>query len=337
VATRPNRQPSPGSKGNNPGLNTPRPDPHGEVVNGQPTQPTNPPVKPETPAERGWWDTAKYYARQAADKAGELIEMGEIDFLHQVKDNALSGVDWAVRKAGGGAVAGAIGGASKEAIDFLAPTNVIDFIPGGKAISAGKKSLKAGEKFLKKEGQHAAEKAAEKSASKDARRADGGYSKKQKPHKDCGKHGKYKDLPKEKGVINADHVPSGAALKKAYENKLTDAGVWKFLSKDQRASALRNMYQNAPAISIPEDVHKAGRTYAGKNTGTQSTADAGDLKSAMKKDTDAIQNSMDRKDHGCSEAYAKAVKELEKTDFDKFFDDMMKGNKDVQGVLTRKK
>ena len=342
MATRPNRQPSPGSKGNNPGQITPLPDPNGSVDSGKPTRPTNPPVVPETVAERGWWEAAKDYGQRAAQKAGELIEMGEIDVLNRAKGQALSGVDWAVKAAGGGAVASAIGGVSKGAIDLLAPTNVIDFIPGGKAVSAGKKALvNAGEKLLKKEGQHAAgkaaEKAAEKSASKEARRADGGYNKKQKPRKGCGKHGKYKELPKEKGVLNADHVPSGAALKKAYEKKLMEAGAWDAMNKSQRESVLRHMYQNAPAISIPEDVHKEGRTFAGKNNRAQYNADAGDLKAAMKKDTDAIQKSMDKKDHGCSEAYAKAVKELEKTDFNKFFEDTMKENKIVQNAIKPKK
>lgn len=53
------------------------------------------------------------------------------------------------------------------------------------------------------------------------------------------------------------------------------------------------------------------------------TTDAGNLKDAVKRDTEAIQKSIDTKDHGCSEDYAKASKQIVDDDFDQFIDDII--------------
>jgi hypothetical protein len=166
----------------------------------------------------------------------------------------------------------------------------------------------------------------------------GGYSKKPPRFKDCGKFGKHKDNKKlsKKGELNSDHVPSGAALKKAYIEQLEQAGVLKDLQRSGKLdSVLERMYNEAPTISTPEDVHKEGRTYGGKNTKKQSDADSKDLNGAAKKDTEAAKKSMEKKDPGCVDEYNKAAEKLEKFDFRKFFDEQMKTDPDIGKVLKR--
>jgi hypothetical protein len=155
----------------------------------------------------------------------------------------------------------------------------------------------------------------------------------QKPHPDCGKVSYYRAAPKKLGELNADHVPSGAALKAAAEKYMKQLGVFDDLTPKQLESVLNRVYNNAKTITVPEDVHKEGRTWGSKNNSTQVASDSKDLKSAFRKDADAIQKSMDTKDHGCSEKYAEAVKELEKFDFDQYVKDMVKGHRSIKPLL----
>ena len=148
----------------------------------------------------------------------------------------------------------------------------------------------------------------------------GGYSKKKKPHPDCGKLEKYRKQPRKNG-LEKDHTPSGKALEKATIEKLRASGKLRGLSEKKLASIINSVKNNAPTIAIPPDVHAEGNTYKSKNTATRSTADSKDLSGAAKRDTDTIQKSMDSKDHGCSDAYKKAAEELQKFDFDKFIQD----------------
>lgn len=139
---------------NTQGLITPKTEPNA------PGKPTNPPVKPETPQENS-----------LLEKAGELLEKGEIGALNKAKDAVQGGIDSAVGAAGGGMIASAVGAIGKGAVELLFPTNVIDLIPGGKLLSGGKKAVKLGEKVLEKAGKEAAEKAAKEAAEKAAKEA----------------------------------------------------------------------------------------------------------------------------------------------------------------------
>ena len=163
---------------------------------------------------------------------------------------------------------------------------------------------------------------------------------KNKPRfKDCGKFGKHKDIKKlsKKGELNSDHLPSGAALKKAYEQKLEEAGLLKDLRKSGKLDKVfGRIYNEAPTISTPEDVHKEGRTYGGKNKKAQSDADSKDLNGAAKKDTDAARESMKKKDPGCLDAYDKAAAKLKKFDFKKFFEEQMKKDPDITNITKGK-
>ena len=96
----------------------------------------SPPVKPETPKEKG-----------LLEKADELLEKGEIKVLNDAKNSVAGGIDSLVNMAGGGAAAQVVGAIGKGAVDVLFPTNVIDMIPGGKILSGGKKAGKLAEKL----------------------------------------------------------------------------------------------------------------------------------------------------------------------------------------------
>lgn len=149
----------------------------------------------------------------------------------------------------------------------------------------------------------------------------------QKPHKNCGKLSKYKDAPsgrKEAG-LEADHIPSGKAWEKAMLSKLEKMGILEDFTPKQLSSMAEILKRQAPTITVPEDVHADGNTWRAKNTAQRSSADARDLKAAAARDAEAIQKSMDGKDHGCSEAYRAAAKELiENTDFDAIIDNAIK-------------
>lgn len=102
-------------------------------------------------------------------------------------------------------------------------------------------------------------------------------------------------------------------------------GILEDFTPKQLSSMAESLKRQAPTITIPEDVHADGNTWRAKNTAQRSSTDARDLKAAAARDAEAIQKSMDGKDHGCSEAYRAAAKELiENTDFDAIIDNAIK-------------
>jgi hypothetical protein len=269
----------------------------------------SPPVKPETPKEKG-----------LLEKAGELLEKGEIKVLNDAKDSVAGGIDSLVNLAGGGAAAQVVGAIGKGAVEVLFPTNVIDLIPGGKILSGGKKAGKLAEKLGKeaaeKAKKEAAEKAAKEAAEKkakdaakdEAKKADvagnkGGHGKKKAKMK-CGEGGKYGDLKKKtgEGKYDRDHIPSKAALlEKAKElNKGVD------LNPDQ----IKKITNWGNSIAIPRKAHQdISPTYGGRNT---PAADAKDLAGSAKRDVDTMLEKIDEydADGGCKKAYKKASKKI---------------------------
>lgn len=336
---KPNNQASPGSIGNTVGLITPQPDPNGAIVDGQPTAPTDPPATPETPTQTSFWGKISGAVHTGLDVLGFVPGLGAIPDLANAGLYALEGD---MLSAGVSAVAAVpFGGDAVKAGTMIAK--------GGKAVArqAAEKAAKEAEQALAKaakeaeeaaakaarEAQEAAAKARKEAADgggKPPKREDGGHVRKQKPHKDCGKVSKYKNAPKKLGELNADHIPSGAALKEAATRKLKEMGVWDELSAKAKESVLNSVYSNAPTITVPQDVHKEGRTYGSKNKPLFKD-DSKDLKGAFEKDAAAIQKSMDMKDHGCSEAYAKGVEELRKFDYQKYVEEAVKAHKAVSG------
>lgn len=153
----------------------------------------------------------------------------------------------------------------------------------------------------------------------------------QRPDPRCGKVSTYRKAPKEKGLLNADHIPSGAALKMYAERRLKEQGIWSSLDSQEQRKILNRVYDNAPTITIPEDVHKEGRTYGNRNKPLfrEDGKSKESLSAAFERDSKQIQKSMDAKDHGCTEAFAKAVEELRGYDYDKFIDSIIKTSKYV--------
>ena len=102
-------------------------------------------------------------------------------------------------------------------------------------------------------------------------------------------------------------------------------GILEDFTPKQLSSMAESLKRQAPTITIPEDVHADGNTWRAKNTAQRSSTDARDLKAAAARDAEAIQKSMDGKDHVCSDAYRAAAKELiENTDFDAIIDNAIK-------------
>lgn len=101
--------------------------------------------------------------------------------------------------------------------------------------------------------------------------------------------GSYNEL-KSKAVVGDglehDHIPSFAALKKAKENEL---------GRDLTPSEIKTLYNEATTIEVTKDVHKAGRTYAGKNTSEQIAKDAQNLCEAQKCDLDVLRRNLENK------------------------------------------
>lgn len=267
----------------------------------------------------------------------------EKNFLEKKQEQLQGKIDDWVAAQGYGEVAKVSGALATALNQVLFPTALWELVPVGKVFKLVKKGKQATEAVLEARKVKKAEKAAEEvkaaEKSKDVKKAgdkDGGRvdPKKQKPHKDCGKVSTYNKAPKKLGELNADHVPSGAALKKAAEDKLQKLGILDKLSEKQLESVLNRVYNHAKTITVPEDVHIEGRSWGSKNKPLVD-GDSKDLKGAFKKDTDAIQKSMDTKDHGCSEKYREAVKELEKFDFDKHIDDTITGHKTVAKLLGK--
>lgn len=159
---------------------------------------------------------------------------------------------------------------------------------------------------------------------------------KRKPHKNCGKLTKYNQAPPRKDDgLEADHIPSGAALKKAAENELKEMGIWKRLTQEEQKSVLNKVYNNALIILVPDDVHEEGRSHGYKNTTDQINEDAADLNKAAKKDVDATKKAMKNKSHGCKGAYKKAADELLKTDFNQYVKDTVLNHPAVKNALPK--
>ncbi|WP_306698362.1 hypothetical protein [Treponema endosymbiont of Eucomonympha sp.] len=190
---------------------------------------------------------------------------------------------------------------------------------------AGREAAEAGSQKATKE--------AEEAAAKKADGQGGGKDKgKPKKHELCGKRSTYNKAPKKLGELNADHVPSGGALKQAAKDLLVEKGIWDSLSEKQQKSVLNRVYNNAPTITVPEDIHKEGRTYGSKNK-PLIQGDSKGLKDAFKRDTEAIRKAMEGKDHGCLEEYMRSVEELKDFDFDKYVEDMALSHKAVKPKL----
>lgn len=244
---KPNAYPSPGPIGNTSGLVIPdtAPNLHGA---------TAPAIKPVA-QEKSWWQRwDRDVVHTGLDVVGLIPGVGEI----------ADGANALIYLAEGDKVNAALSAAAMIPGAGMAATGAKY---GKKAAAAATEAVgkKAGREAAEAGSQKAA-KEAEEAAAKKADGQGGGKDKgKPKKHKDCGKRSTYNKAPKKLGELNADHVPSGGALKQAAKDLLVEKGIWDSLSEKQQKSVLNRVYNNAPTITVPEDIHKKGRTYGSKN------------------------------------------------------------------------
>lgn len=340
---RPNNQSSPGPIGNTQGIIVPVTSPNASGANN-----SAPPPQP-APKEESWWGSWGSAVThtvldvvglipvvgEVADGANALIYRAEGDYVNAAisaaamipfAGDAVTAGKWLWK--GGKQVAKAVEEkAAKEAAEAGAKKLEREAAAKLEREVAERAAKEAAQKLEKEAAKKAAKKAAKEAKQKPARKRkkneEGGHIEKQRPHKNCGKLTKYSQAPsgrKEAG-LEADHIPSGKALEKAMLAKLKKIGKLEDLTDKQLTSMATSLKNQAPTITIPKDVHAEGNTWRSKNTAERSSADAKDLKAAAKRDAEAIQKSMDGKDHGCSKAYKQAAEKLiETTDFDKLID-----------------
>jgi hypothetical protein len=101
-----------------------------------------------------------------------------------------------------------------------------------------------------------------------------------------GRPGVFKDLDDLRvtgDALTPNHIPSGKAVVKAQMDAMEKAGT---LPKTQAAQKrlARQLYRDAEAIMEKESVHKAGRTFGGKNKPAMIAADAANLEQAARLD-----------------------------------------------------
>ena len=129
-----------------------------------------------------------------------------------------------------------------------------------------------------------------------------------KPVKKCptkaalktGDLGSYRKLLRQTGdgTKDRDHIPSNAALQAAAAT----------LAKRKLTKPEKDRVKKAgQAIVIPKTLHKAGRTYGGKNTKAQSSGYATDLAKAAKNDIEAYKKS------GADKSILKLMKKMPKS------------------------
>lgn len=78
---------------------------------------------------------------------------------------------------------------------------------------------------------------------------------------------------------NQDHIPSYAAIEQFLINHGVNVKYYGIPGKRDP-----DLAKNETAISLPEEIHKLGRTYVGRNSQSQIQRDAADLLEATKKD-----------------------------------------------------
>lgn len=106
------------------------------------------------------------------------------------------------------------------------------------------------------------------------------------------------------GTIHRDHQPSKAALLKRAE-KLKGSPLTK--------GEIKRINKEATAVNVPEDIHRAGPTYGGKNKDLIEP-DSNDLAGATKRDSDAMVDNAKSMDTENVNVYEDAADNITKKD-----------------------
>ena len=321
--------------GNCPGIYVTQPAPSGSIAGGQPSASTNPPVKPETPKEEGWWGKASPWVHGALGLASFVPGLGIVTGAADAGIYAAEGdmVDAGLSAASmipGGKIVTTAGklvkGAAGLAREAHAAEEAAKLAREAEAAAKAAKLEKEAEeapKLKKAEEEASHAKKADEEAT-DAGKGEDGAKVKGKKKLKCGEYGKYGDLKKKTGdgKFDRDHVPSKAALKERAES-LLDEG-------EKLSSAQKKAIEDwGDSIAIPRRAHiDVSPTYGAKNLklGPQ---DAEDLAGAARRDVEAMLKQIDEydADGGCKKAYQKAAKRvlrMTNRDFDKALLEILK-------------
>jgi filamentous hemagglutinin len=127
-----------------------------------------------------------------------------------------------------------------------------------------------------------------------------------KPPLKKGEVDEYGNLQKKTGdgTIHRDHQPSKAALLKRAE-KLKGSPLTK--------GEIKRINKEATAVNVPEDIHRAGPTYGGKNKDLIEP-DSNDLAGATKRDSDAMVDNAKNMDTENVNVYEEAADNVTKKD-----------------------
>ncbi|WP_232490455.1 hypothetical protein [Burkholderia ubonensis] len=312
--------------------------PGASIEGGKPNASSNPPVKPETPKEDGWWSAASPWVHGVLGVAsfvpGLSVVTGAVDAgIYAAEGNMVEAGLSAASMIPGGKVVTTAGKLAKGAAGLVKGAHAAE--EAAKAAKLAKEAEQAAKAAkLAREAEEAAklkraeEEAArlrkvEEEANAGGKGRDGKKVKGKKKLK-CGEYGKYGDLKKKtgEGKFDRDHIPSKAALKaKAAELKggrLTKA----------EADAIDKA---ADAVAIPRQAHiDVSPTYG--QTAADAAKDAQDLAGSARRDVEEMLKKIDEydADGGCKKAYQKAARRVlrkSNEDFVKWLAEVMKNAK----------
>lgn len=316
--------------GNCPGIYVTEPAPSGSIAGGHPSASTNPPVKPETSKEEGWWGKASPWVHGALGLASFVPGLGIVTGAADAGIYAAEGdmVDAGLSAASmipGGKIVTTAGKLVKGAAGLAREAHAAE--EAAKLAREAEEAAKAAK--LEKEAEEAAKlKKAEKEApppekaeeeAADAGKGEDGAKVKGKDELKCGDSGAYRDLLKQSGgnKFDRDHVPSKAALKQAARDIVDELGIEltpvqsKALFGSKTSPGLIANEGEASAID-KLDHSGVSRSYGSRNTEERIAEDAKDLQRAADKDTKAILDDATRWGEKCREKYEKWASDVVK-------------------------
>lgn len=317
--------------GNCPGIYLTQSAPSVSIEGGKPSASSNPPVKPETPKEEGWWSKASPWVHGVLGVAsfvpGLSVVTGAADAgIYAAEGDMVEAGLSAASMIPGGKVVTTAGKLAKGAASLAKGAHAAE--EAAKAAKLAKEAEEAAKaaklareaeeaaKLKKAEEEAARLKKAEEDANAAGKGRDGKKVKGKKKLK-CGEYGKYGDLKKKTGdgKFDRDHIPSKAALKERAESLLEEGE--KLSSKQRKA-----IEDWGDSIAIPRQAHiDASPTYGTKNI-KLALQDAENLAGAARRDVESMLAKIDEydADGGCKKAYQKAAKRvlrMTNKDFDK--------------------
>ncbi|WGS51125.1 hypothetical protein LFL96_06375 [Paraburkholderia sp. D15] len=292
----------------------------------------NPPPKPETATEVGFWGAVGGWVHGGLDAAGLIPGLGAVPDLLNAGIYAAEGdfVNAGISAVAAIPVVGDAALAGKYAVKGAElAVKESEKLAAKETEKLAAQAAKEAEEKAAKEAEEKAAEQAEKKAGKDAEKEAGeektgdGKKVKQKKKMKCGEYGRYGKLKQKTGdnKFDRDHIPSKAALKERAKSLLPPG---KELSPKQ-AKAIDDWGE---AIAIPRQAHiDVSPTYG--QTLKEAAGDAKDLAGSARRDVEAMLGQIDEydADGGCRKKYQKAAAKIMRMDnaaFDKALKEIVK-------------